>query len=262
MKNVSGPMPRSPQAGTLQDQETLRRVLLACQPTLGLVLPHADLDLLELLPEMGMGFILVDAEHGHWSAHEIYDTLRLSSYLGIPSIVRTGEMSVIGTALDGGMSGLQVPHVISAEQAGDAAKLLRFPPHGTRGVGRSRAVDYGSFDPNDLGKHDPVLIVQIEDAVSLRHVQEITGVPGVAGAVFGVMDIKATVGHGETPYSEVERALARTYRDLVAAGIPFGLPASDAAGVQQAFTSGATLVFVHLWSLLKAGGAAFTRSLP
>ena len=101
----------------------------------------------ELLGRSGFAACLVDAEHAPNDIDAVRRQIMAVELGGQSSVIaRTpiNEAWVIKRLMDAGAQTILVPMVDTAEQAAAAAKALRFPPEGTRGVaGASRAADFG-----------------------------------------------------------------------------------------------------------------------
>jgi 2-dehydro-3-deoxyglucarate aldolase len=120
--------------------------------------------------------------------------------------------------LDAGADGIIVPSVNSAAEAAKAVSAVRYPPMGKRGVGLSRAQDYGfGFEKYKNNKAKTItLIVQIEHINAIDELEEILKVDGVDGTFIGPYDLSGSMGKpGQWDEPEVVKALSR-YEDTVA----------------------------------------------
>ena len=106
----------------------------------------------ELASRAGFDCLLLDLEHGLCGD----DTVLLPSLMaaaGASTCVPIVRVPCLDAArfkrvLDLGACGIMVPCVETAEDASDAVRAMRYPPHGVRGVSRNtRANGYGAdFD--------------------------------------------------------------------------------------------------------------------
>ena len=149
--------------------------LFQCLPTAATV---------EALAGAGYGFFIFDVEHGPTSVPHVHAQLTALATSPTASIVRLSALDPVAIKhyLDIGADAIMVPNVESAAMARDAARFMRYPPAGVRGVGGSmRVTDYGrNFGYFTTANDEACLIVQIESLAGMRNVDEICSVPEVA----------------------------------------------------------------------------------
>jgi len=98
--------------------------------------------------------------------------------------------------LDLGADGVIVPSVNTAEEAAQAAQMVRFPPEGTRGASFARATDYGRNFAPYFRRHNEnvILVVMIETAEGAANADAILATPGLHAAFVGPYDLSASLG--------------------------------------------------------------------
>jgi 2-dehydro-3-deoxyglucarate aldolase len=138
---------------------------------------------------------------------------------GIKAFVRVGEnnIRIIKRVLDAGADGIIVPSVNSAAEAKKAVDAVKYPPHGTRGVGLARAQSYGfGFDKyRDVSSKEIKLIVQIEHINAIRELDAILDTEGVDGSFIGPYDLSGSLGKpGQWDEPDVKEALVK-YEETV-----------------------------------------------
>ena len=105
-------------------------------------------------------------------------------------------------------------------------QAVRYPPHGLRGVaGITRASRYGAI-PNYNARADAevCLLVQVETAATLPHIEAICAVDGVDGVFIGPADLAASMGHPGNPgHPDVKAAVLDAVRRIRKAGKPAGV---------------------------------------
>ena len=146
--------------------------------------------------------------------------------------------------MDIGAQTILVPMVDTAEQARTAARALRFPPEGTRGVAAStRAADFGHntkylVDANGqamrrilctravaqpltgFASHathvstaaQACLIAQIESMQAVENIEAIAAVEGVDALFIGPSDLAGSMGHLGNPGAPEVQAAIETVR--------------------------------------------------
>ena len=185
--------------------------------------------LVEMCGYAGFDFVVIDNEHGAADLQSTEHMLRAARASGIAPIVRCFEHD-IARVLDMGASGVQVPMVETAEQAGRIAARVRYPlppglagQRGQRGSAfSSRAAGYGFFGGpahTQRSNEGLALIVMIETPLGVRNAAEIAAVPGVDAVFVGPNDLAHTMGH-ENRWQEppVQQAIEQTLRATAAAG--------------------------------------------
>lgn len=162
------------------------------------------------LARSGVGWICLDAQHGHFDDRALRDTLGARTPGTAPMLVRVAanDPASIGRALDAGADGVVVPLVGSVTEAGQAVAASRYPPLGTRSWGPlpgSRALHAPGSDD---GPHPvPLCAVMIETAGALDDVEAIAAVPGVDMIFVGPFDLSLALG------LDVDALLAGTGRE-------------------------------------------------
>jgi 4-hydroxy-2-oxoheptanedioate aldolase len=164
----------------------------------------------------GCDAIWLCQEHvpGDWI--QLEHTIRAARLHDMDSLVRVskGSYSDYVRPLEAGATGIIVPHVESAAEAGKIVEWTRFHPMG------KRALDGGNTDgaycmaPVQDYLHnsntEKLIILQIESPEGLAQVEAIAAVPGFDGFLFGPGDYSHRIGKaGELLDPEVVAARKR-----------------------------------------------------
>jgi len=236
-------------------------------PAIGMILECAGLD-----------FFIIDMEHGSFNYETTADIIvschgmDIVPFVRVPGIDRESFQKV----LDAGALGLLVPRIETAEEAAQAADLLRYAPEGSRGLSLRRAhTGFSRPDParfTSETNRNIMLMLQIETRRGVENIDAISGVSGIDVLFIGPSDLGHSYGDGST--AEVERAIERVVQVGKERGIATGIHHSSlpyvrrlmAAGMQ--FFSLNTEVGVIVTSFseaveaLRAGGEGGTGSQP
>jgi 4-hydroxy-2-oxoheptanedioate aldolase len=159
------------------------------------------------LARSGLGWVGLDAQHGHFDDRSLRDALGRRSADAAPMLVRVAanDAALIGRALDAGADGVVVPLVSSVADAEAAVAASRYPPHGARRWGPLQGSRPAYGPGSDGGPHDvPLCAVMVETAAALDAVEEIASVPGVDMIFVGPFDLSLALG------LDVEDLLAST----------------------------------------------------
>lgn len=213
---------------------------------LGLADPYAA----ELCATGGFDWLLIDGEHGPNDLRTILSTLQAVAPYGAHPVVRIphGDVSLIKQVLEIGATTLLVPMVESADQARALVRATRYPPAGIRGVGSGLArSSRWSADSSYLqtANNRMCLLVQVETAEGLAHVDEIAAVDGVDGVFIGPADLAASLGYlGQSDHPDVQKAIKFAFERIEAAEKAAGILAVDEGRASHYVSIGARFVAV------------------
>lgn len=173
----------------------------------------------EIMADAGFDWLCVDMEHSVTDYTEAQQLILAIQSKGIKAFVRVGENNtrIIKRVLDAGADGIIVPSVNTAAEAKKAVDAVKYPPHGTRGVGLARAQSYGfGFDKyRDGASKEIILIVQIEHINAIRELDAILHTEGVDGSFIGPYDLSGSLGKpGQWDEPAVKEALVK-YEETV-----------------------------------------------
>ena len=194
------------------------------------------------LARSGVGWVGLDAQHGHFDDRSLRDALALRAADAAPMLVRVAanDAALIGRALDAGSDGVVVPLVNSVADATAAVSASHYPPRGARSWGPlpgSRAVHGPGSDDAPLAV--PLCAVMVETVAALAAVEGIAAVPGVDMIFVGPFDLSLALGldiDDLLSSAEDDAPLARIARACRQAGIRAGAYAgsSDRAALLAA----------------------------
>lgn len=204
-----------------------RARLTAGEPLAGPFVKTPSAEVIEIMALAGVEFICLDAEHAAFGRRELDWCLALARALGLPAVVRVAHAApeTLLQALDGGAAGLLVPHVRSATQAAEVARLARFGAGGRGYAGSTRQGGFTARPMADLLRAAPgevAVLAQIEDPEALAELSAIAATPGIDGLFFGAADLGVGLGLGASTGPEIDRAFDAAAAAARAAGIALG----------------------------------------
>jgi len=231
--------------------QNFRARLNAAVPLSGTFLKTASPVICEVLARAAIDVVCLDAEHAPFGPREIDSCLAILRASDQPSLVRIAACTAadIRAALDGGATGVLVPHVTCADQARAIVTAARF---GEAGRGYSGATRAGEFGTKPMHQHlrdsheRTALIAQIEDLAALDAVADIAAVDGIDCIFIGRVDLAVALGK-EPAAPEVDAAAARVCDAARAAGVAVGVfcaNVSDTAEFARWQSAGASLFMV------------------
>ena len=176
----------------------IRKRVLAGEVMLGVGANLGSSLTVEMIGAAGFDWTWIDCEHGAGDYSELIPQIQAASIHNAPAIVRIAwnEAPRFKRVLDLGAAGIMVPYVTSAEEALQAAKAMRYPPAGIRGVARfNRACGFGqNFDTYFKQANDNLLtVVQIETKEAVDRAAQIAAVDGVDVLFIGPLDLSVNL---------------------------------------------------------------------
>ncbi|MFW5858373.1 MAG: HpcH/HpaI aldolase family protein, partial [Planctomycetota bacterium] len=164
---------------------------------------------------LGYDWMLLDTEHGLGDEATLQAQLDNAAASATAAIVRIPELTdgFCKKALDLGAAGVMVPQVKTRDEAVRAARSMRYPPDGRRGVSRvNRATVFGLQTEAYLREANRAVlcVVQIETAEAVEAADAIAAVEGVDVLFVGPADLGYALGvPGETDHPRFREALVR-----------------------------------------------------
>lgn len=181
----------------------------------------------EALACHGFDFVLADLEHAQNDISTLVGLLQGIEAGGSEPVVRVpwNDLVWIKRVMDAGGRSIMVPFVQSPDEALRAARAMRYPPDGDRGVAMvTRASRFGARpDYAAKANGEACLIVQAETAHAVDQIAAIARVPGVDAVFIGPSDLAASMGHtGNIQHPDVRAKIADGLTVAKRAKVPIG----------------------------------------
>ncbi|AWQ46296.1 MAG: 4-hydroxy-2-oxoheptanedioate aldolase [Serratia marcescens] len=238
-----------------------KRALQEKRPQIGLWLGLCSSYSAELLAGAGFDWLLIDGEHAPNNVQTVLGQLQAVAPYPSQPVVRPpwNDAVIIKQLLDVGAQTLLIPMIQNAEQARDAVRATRYPPHGVRGVGSALArASRWNRVPDYLQQADAQMcvLVQIETREAVKNLDAILQVEGVDGVFIGPADLSADMGFAGNPqHPEVQRTIDDAIARIRAAGKAPGILMANKALAQRYLEAGALFVAVGVDTTLLARAA-------
>ncbi|UTL85180.1 4-hydroxy-2-oxoheptanedioate aldolase [Serratia marcescens] len=238
-----------------------KRALQEKRPQIGLWLGLCSSYSAELLAGAGFDWLLIDGEHAPNNVQTVLGQLQAVAPYPSQPVVRPpwNDAVIIKQLLDVGAQTLLIPMIQNAEQALDAVRATRYPPHGVRGVGSALArASRWNRVPDYLQQADEQMcvLVQIETREAVKNLEAILQVEGVDGVFIGPADLSADMGFAGNPqHPEVQRTIDDAIARIRAAGKAPGILMANKALAQRYLEAGALFVAVGVDTTLLARAA-------
>lgn len=185
---------------------------------LGIFCKTIDSSFIEAAGYANLDFVILDQEHGSLGLETLHNHVRAAEVAKMTSIIRVKgvDAHAIGSALDTGANGVQVPNISTREQAEEAVKTARFYPLGKRGVCRFvRAAQFGTQERNIYFSeaNKSIVALQVEGLEGVSNLDEILNVKGFDILFVGPYDLSQSVGTpGEIDTKEVRELIIQIAR--------------------------------------------------
>jgi 4-hydroxy-2-oxoheptanedioate aldolase len=182
--------------------------------------------LAEVMASLGWDALTIDMQHGLIGQPDMAAMLQAISTTALTPMIRlaANDPTLIGQALDAGAMGVICPLVNSPEEAAAFVAACRYPPHGIRSSGATRAMIYAGFDYGAAADGQVLKFAMIETADALARVDEIAATAGLDGLYVGPSDLSLALG-GSQGFDKDEPQMLEAYRAVADACRRNGLTA-------------------------------------
>ena len=151
----------------------------------------------EIMSSAQYSWIALDMEHGSFSIGDLPDLFRSIEVNNKLPLVRlpNKNLEICNQVLDAGCAGLIIPNIKNEIELKTLIRSCYLPPHGSRGVGYSRANLYGKeFKKFNKQNNKPIIIAMIENINSVKRLEKILSVQGLDAILIGPYDLSASMG--------------------------------------------------------------------
>ena len=210
------------------DGAELKQLWRSGQPSFGAWVTLTDPAVTVVMCNAGYEWLMIDAEHPPLNAETLRNLILIMRCKGVVPLVRVraNDEAIIKQVLDMGAEGIAVPMIRTVEDAHRAVMACRYPPVGTRGCGPRDASDfYQNIEHYRSTIDERVLVILwIEHADAVAHLEDILEVPGVDALVIGPVDLSHSLGlPWQISHPKVQEAIDTTIARARAADIPVGI---------------------------------------
>lgn len=210
------------------------------QPVFGTFVKVNEPRLIECFGRAGFDYVILDAEHGTYSFHQLEGLVRAADGADLSTVIRVPdctERSILH-ALDVGAGGVQVPSLRDIAVARQGAPFSKYYPRGVRGMCLDqRSGDYGFNQPAEYFQYandNTLLIYQVETREMVEQIEELCKIDAVDVLFIGPGDLSQAYGKpGQMNAPEVMEAIRHVCRVGLAHNKIVGTIAMDPAGLRQ-----------------------------
>ncbi len=206
----------------------------------------------EIMAAQGYDAVTIDLQHGlvgYEAATAMLQAMRAS---GATPMVRVPWLTAgdIMKALDAGSLGIICPMVNNRAEAEQFVSYMRYPPHGVRSYGPTRAIVAHGADYGQKADSEVLAFAMIETADGMANLDEIVSTPGLDGVYIGPADLTLGLAGRKYPVGfdreepEMVEAIQTIMKKAHAAGIKAALHCGSAAYAARAIGWGFDFVTI------------------
>ncbi len=207
----------------------------------------------------GLGYIMLDLEHGSYTLETVGNIFTVGRALGLGCFARVPELSrgTVSRIMDAGATGVMVPMLESVEQARQFVAWSKYAPLGDRGFGTVGGhTNYAAVgaEVRARSNDETLAIAQVETRRAVEEIDAIAAVPGIDAFLIGPNDLSVSLGcPGDLMGDTVGNAIGKVCEAVKRHGKIFGLHGPDAL-LERWIPRGCTLIMNNLdISILAAG---------
>ncbi|MDC1054635.1 aldolase/citrate lyase family protein [Alphaproteobacteria bacterium] len=152
----------------------------------------------EILLSFNFDFHVIDLEHSSITEYQCENLIRLANFKKKNCLVRltSNTEDQIKKVLDAGANGLILPNIKNNIDLNEVLQRIFYPPLGKRGVGLTRASNFGdNFKKyfNGINKKLNIFVI-IENKEALSSFENIIQNKNIQGVMVGPYDLSASLG--------------------------------------------------------------------
>ena len=225
------------------------------------------------MSSQGYDSMTIDQQHGFLGYDALAPMLQAMKASPVTPMVRVPWLSAgdIMKALDGGALGIICPMINNRVEAEFLVSCMRYPPHGQRSMGPTRAAFAHGADYGKWADQDVISLAMIETADGMKNLKEIVSTPGLDGVYIGPADLTLGLTGRKYPtgFDREEPEMVEAIRTILAkskaagirAGLHCGTPAYAAKAVGWGFDLVTLSNDVRLLAAAAQASVAGTRKL-
>lgn len=211
-------------------KNTLRAKLNEGQVVYGSFCVFNDATLAEFVANLGWDFLVFDGEHGSVTPNDIGNLTRACELHGVTPLARCPgtEPHLVNRFLDAGAHGIVFPMIESHEAARSAARAVKYPPLGRRGLGIARPSDFltaiGGADFTNYANEQTMVITQVETQAGVESLDEVLALEEIDIVFIGSLDLSTDMGFpGQFDHPQVRDVVENVARKVVESGKVLGM---------------------------------------
>lgn len=248
-------------------RNTVKEKLLNKMPVLGCIVQGALPALVEIIGLTGFDFVFLDCEHGASSLRDCEEAVKTAEARRLIPLVRVPRNSpdTILQHMDIGAMGIILPGIETKADAEKAVRSAKYYPLGQRGLGSTRASDFGLTMPRhdyvQMANEETMVWAIIESAAGVENCEEIIAAKGVDAVLVGPTDLSQSLGvPGSTDHPLVKDAFEKVLKAGLKQGKPVGVTVRSGESARQYFEKGVSIAIITAFSLFASAAKDFVKN--
>jgi 2-keto-3-deoxy-L-rhamnonate aldolase RhmA len=216
-----------------------RERLRAGEALTGVFVKTASHQVIEVLAASGtVDVAVIDTEHGAFDPSQLDAMLAVAHALQFPCLVRVAAPAPVflQVALDGGATGVLVPHVATGAMAAQVSTWSRYGDGGRGYSGSTRSAGWGTRSMENVlarAAAATTVVVQVEDVAAVDAAGDIAAADGVDAVFIGMADLTVGLGCTDPSHPSVRSAVDSIIAATQAAGCALAAISSGPADTEQ-----------------------------
>ena len=218
----------------------------------------------EIMAAQGYDAISIDWQHGALDYSDLLPMFQAMRASGVTIGARVPwlDPASIMKAMDAGAMQIICPMINSGEEAAEFVSYLRYPPHGQRSFGPTRAAFAQGANIHAEANGEIVGWAMVETKEAMANLDAIAATPGLDGIYVGPADLTFSLFDGKYPpgFDREEPEMIKALQSIVKVcqkhGIKAALHCGTAEYAARAIAWGFSMTTVSGDSRLLAGAAA------
>jgi 4-hydroxy-2-oxoheptanedioate aldolase len=172
-------------------RNTLKELWSAGKPAFNGWLSTSSPFVAEIMATQGYDSLTIDCQHGFVAYEAAAGMLQAMRASGVVPMVRVPWLDPgdIMKALDAGAYGIICPMINTRAEAERLVSYRRYPPHGVRSFGPTRALFAAGADYGQHADNEVLALAMIETAEAIENLEDIVSTPGLDGVYIGPADL-------------------------------------------------------------------------
>ncbi len=248
----------------VREGNPVKKALASGEQVVGTFIRVPAPELAQVSAHAGCDFVIVDTEHTPVGWERIASVIVAAENAGTVALLRVSNpgRDLISRGLDAGAHGIMVPQVEDPVTAASVVAATRYGPDGARGTagnvrsGFGLKMGYADYVP--ASNEAMLAMVQIESRAAVEAIDEIAAVAGIDCLFFGLADLSVDLGFpGDFSHPEVQSHVDRVLAAAEQAGVPTGVPVSDAEMAKTYVDRGVQMIATSDVGVFAAGISSF-----
>lgn len=183
----------------------------------------------EIMAAQDYDCLTIDMQHGALDYSTTLPMLQAMRASGKTLMARVpwNDPGIIMKALDAGAYGIICPMINTRAETEALVSAMRYPPHGTRSFGPTRANFAAGPGYAEQANGEMLAIAMIETAEAVANLEEIVTTPGLDAVYIGPADLTLGVMNGALPpgFDREEPEMIRVIKRILSAAKDAGIRA-------------------------------------